>query len=444
MQQLLKVEVYLPKNMRNYGALVALLSEALEFTNAKRWLLNQAETLYNMDMLLFDDLPAETANLLEARNATAVAEFFQERGWSLSHPVSIEQEHQVFWLREANAQRFFLQRAKPGDRWAAYLATVWKQRAGAYTGGRVGSLFQSREAYQAIRPYRTGWSLDDFKRFLQGMEKTIFGYSIYEADGAFQSEGVGKPVPVSGWHSFDTALLQAIRATDGARVLELLSQEHYLAFGQACRLDPHCKSYLRNGLASGTLVSFLTAKGFDLPPRCSLRKLSPGNWELTASEASGRDHKRITLQCRPDHLFAFSPPLDISSGPGDAEHFLTLGEKRLLVRKTDTGAEVAEVINLLEERTCVIRFLADLVVGPDGPPVLQDTLVNPELGNPTMSLAAKRLWDTIGFLGFFFVYNLGARVGIEDEIWMVFDSGLLWAWKKGQVLRASIDPSVPF
>jgi hypothetical protein len=83
-------------------------------------------------------------------------------------------------------------------------------------------------------------------------------------------------------------------------------------------------------------------------------------------------------------------------------------------------------IHLLEERTLVIRFLVPLGVRRVGRHFL------PMHGDDVHSEHLKVIWDALLVIGSYFVRELGRRGGIEDQIWISYDLGCLWKWKKGE------------
>lgn len=118
----------------------------------------------------------------------------------------------------------------------------------------------------------------------------------------------------------------------------------------------------------------------------------------------------------------------------DGKHWEIRGdEKTLLYEIADTGTHlnVSKYIRLLEERTLVIRFLTDLEIEPQDPHIFADK----DSEDEKMERAYKRLWDTMIVIGSYLVSNLGSHVSKEDVIWITYDSGFLWQWKKGKPIH---------
>jgi hypothetical protein len=347
MNQLLTVEVYLPKNSSNSRELITLLCEVIEFRAAKKWMIENDELLYSLGVRIAD-LPPETGSVLGSNDMKRLAELLGERGFSIPM-LDVRRENDKYWIQAKGTASCYLKDSEQG--WGVYLPNTWN-RTGEGSQRRVGAFPTSEEAYRSLQD--SGWTLKEFGQYLTQMEKTILGYSIYEVEGAFESTRASRAVPIGQQYSIDAQAISEWRAGNEVQLREILLS-------------------------------------LDLPSVGQIQELSAGN----------------------------------QVGDGIV---VSVGDEACLLHAKAGGFEICSAIRMLEERTWVIRFLVD--VGPGGGPSSQTPPNN----------TGKKLWDTIGLIGLFFVYNLGTRVGIEDEIWMTFDSAaLLWAWKKGSVIRGSLD-----
>lgn len=53
------------------------------------------------------------------------------------------------------------------------------------------------------------------------------------------------------------------------------------------------------------------------------------------------------------------------------------------------------------------------------------------------------LWDTLMVVGCAFARRLGREGGVEDEIWLTYDVGQLWIWKKGESMLREANIGTP-
>jgi hypothetical protein len=343
---LLTVEVYLPKNLRNYGALIELLSETLEFTSAKRWMLD------NM--------------------------------------------HKFRAMQERTAP------------------------------GRVGAFFQTEGSYEAVKAE----GVDEFASNVTRMERTIVGYSVYEVDGAFQSANRGRVVPLGSRWNVDTDedVTACVVQGDLSLCVRLLASKGLLDRGFVCTLPNHHLSSLQDGLATSEFVEVLGRNGCEIGSDCELVSSGPGIWVVRWTQPAGPE-RALAIEAREHGVVVYEFKV-VPSGDDDGSYGIFAGDASFWLGRREEGAtyHLCPAIRLLEERTCVIRFMAE-TRDSGGLNAIGSVLKAPD--KALMGAPSKKLSDTIRLLSYYFVYNLGARVGIEDEIWMVYNSGSkLFRWKK--------------
>lgn len=217
----------------------------------------------------------------------------------------------------------------------------------------------------------------EFRQDIVNIDKTIEGYSIYETDGAFEySEG---------------------SKGKGQEIpVKIFKIEEDLR-GEFVKESHEKKKEI--------VKDVFSEHGHHLPSDISVRKipLSKYHWEI-------RDNtKQVRLHT-----------IDAASS-------------------TAFGA-----IQILEERTLVIRFLIGLDIDPKHSlyPVSEQSgdLEPKKVDKEIVDKAHKKIWDTLILIGNYFVYHLGTEVGIEDEIWINYDFGYGWQWKKGKPLREITQP----
>jgi hypothetical protein len=352
---LVTVEVYLPKNLRNYGALIELLSETLEFVSAKKWMLANMDTYREMHELI--------------------------------------------------------QHSKEP--------------------GRVGPFYMSEESYDAVRADGS----ENFETWVAQMERTIFGYSVYEVDGAFESLPRGRVVPIGKrWDvDIDEGVISCFGTRDLSPCLEVLRAEGLLHEGLRCTLPADHAVYLQTGPVAPEFVLALNSNGCEMESDYEFFLGDSQTWMLRRTRPSEPDHPErvLVIESRDSQLAVYE--FKVTTEGDDGAFGVFAGSTTFWIgrREGETRYQRCPAVRLLEERTCVIRFMAEIRAETSGLNVLQQPL-KAKGGGVCFNLKDKKLWDTIVLLGYYFVYNLGARVGIEDEIWMVYnDTSEKWAWKKG-------------
>ena len=276
------VEVYLPKNLLNYGKLIELLTRVVEFNSAHAYLKKKAKKIYDKK------------------------------------------------------------------------DSIWKKKM----------------------------KYKQFKDKIDKMKKTIYGYSIYEADGAFE-------------------------ALEGIEVDE------------------------KNGLIKeGKKGNVIPVKIFDLDARHEqvLRKRN----KKEIINIMKRNNQKLKTQEKVK-LFRYKEEKDawVVADEENVYLFNVVSNKRK--NKKEKGIEVSRFIRIIEERVLIIRFITDLNIGLEIPCILSGREVE-DKERKKLEEAEKNIWDTLTLVGQYLVYMLGVDVGIEDEIWISYDFGYLWKWKRGDII----------
>lgn len=298
------VNVYLPKNLINYGKLIELLGEVLEFHGARQYLVSDIERLL---------------------------------------PIIKEQFPEVLEL-------------EPRD-------------------------------YMVISDVKVSTpdeALDQAERLrirLLKMKKRIGGYSIFEADGAFEHDLKGTTIGVHPEREFKYP--QSARA-------------HF----ENCELT----GWLDN---AGTDIREKSRLMGRLQKSAILLKDSSRRPSRTRRILS---YKTVGKKVRHRHF--------IISRDQTLEAIDT--SETVETVNTDT-IRMRRCIRLLEERTLVIKFII---------PVEED---EGWLPLKTMTETAKdALWDALMLIGCYLSHKLGVSgEGLEDEIWISYDFGHVWSWKGG-------------
>jgi hypothetical protein len=288
------VNVYLPKNLINYGTLINLLGEVLEFNRARQELVRDVETLL---------------------------------------PIVTEQFPEVLTARD-------------------YLST-------------------------AEVPKRKPEPVEVLRERLRNMKRRIKGYSIFEADGAFEHPRKGNTIPVHPEKTF--------------------------------KYPRTARSHFENC----EVIKWLEHADTENPEHSGIFE------ELKSSSSVYliKDSSRNPSQTR--RILSYEMEAD-----KDQLHYFIISQDDTIISQDDTvdTIRMRKCIRLLEERTLVIKFII---------PVKDD-----EGWLPSESIsqnAADALWDVLMLIGWFFARRLGeSGEGLEDEIWISYDFGHLWAWQGGE------------
>ena len=97
-RQHLIIEVYLPKNLLNHGALIELLTETMEFNCAQNWLRDKCEEIYNNDSFLFEIHQKYEKHLREG-NVSEMKRLFKLHGYPLTGKASFPHEKNIYWVK---------------------------------------------------------------------------------------------------------------------------------------------------------------------------------------------------------------------------------------------------------------------------------------------------------------------------------------------------------
>ncbi len=394
------VEVYLPKNLLNSGALTELLTHTIEFNYAHKCLIDDCERLYNSGTLLFK-LNTKYEEALSKNNASELKRPFELYDCLLTGNMTILDEQDIYWLEINDVKKYYIKK----DDLTVYETGILKEHFS---------------------------SLAAFEQRIKAMEKTIIGYSIYEVDGAFESTDKGRPIPVKVFN----VQREFIRELENSKVDNIKkvfndnnqSLEEYLF-----SLNKEYGECLKNGLVDAELKYAFNAKGHFLSDEATITKIRGEYWEIKDK----KDTKDYLLDASGQELKVYLDDVRISSGERNYWE-ISAGNKIYKIEDTDTELTVYRCVRLVEERTLVIRFITNLEIGSDYPSILVSrkdvASQNGKIDDEILNKAYKKLWDTITLIGQYFANNLGSRVQIEDEIWICYDVGYSWVWKKGQLV----------
>lgn len=281
------VNVYLPKNLINYGTLINLLGEVLEFNRARQYLVRNVEKLLPIVTEQFPEVLADDAR-----------------------------DHLL-------------------------------------TGDLKGP---KRKPVEVLRDRL--WS----------MKKRIQGYSIFEADGAFEHERKGNTIPVHPEKTFKYPRAARVHF-ENCESIEWLEN--------AATENPEKRGVIRRIQRSSSV-------------------------SLTVDSSRNFNQTRRILSYK---------------GDKDRRHVFIISQN-----DNDDTVRLKRCIHLLEERTLVIKFIIP-VKDDEGwlPPVSISENAKDALWDVLMLVG----WFFAGKLG-------ESGEGLEDEIWISYDLGNLWTWEGGK------------
>jgi hypothetical protein len=326
----------------------------------------------------------------------------------------VEPEGSIFWLKRDSRRPYFVvhvkERATDYGRLELYRSSVWKEH------------------------FRTQ---NEFRCRLRMMRKPIDGYSIYEVDGAFESDG-GRQVPV--WSSE----LGDKRKRTIALFLDSVGQRHLPGIRRFfARIDQrvgeplavlNCPAGLLTGeQVNDSLLAALREARIVVGRDALVRQVGSRRWTITDPGGDGEERERsiYLLQQRGNQVFVVCRVLSRAGGGACCSWDLQSGGGAFRIELDGSKLLVQRYVRLLEERSLVIRFLIDLHAGSDAP---TSPLAGFRHAGGSRVEVFERVWDAMVLIGQYLVYNLGTEVNIEEEIWVTYGFGSLWRWKKGNLL----------
>jgi hypothetical protein len=305
------INVYLPKNLINYGILINLLGEVLEFNRA------QQDLVQNVEMLL----PMATKQFPEVLTA----------------------EH---FLLTAD-----LKAPKP-------------------------------EPVEVLRSR------------LRRMKRRIKGYSIFEADGAFEHDDRGNTIPVHTEETFKypREALAHFENCEGIKWLE-----------NAAAVSPEMIEWLENAAAVN-------------PEKRGVVRILQRSSSVSLTEDSSRNLNQTR------RILSY----EVEDDNDQRHHFIISQDDTVISEEGTVDVRMRKCIRLLEERTLVIKF----IIPVDGDEGWSPQQTRSKEAKDALDLA---LWDALMLIGCFFARRLGdGGEGLEDEIWISYDFGHLWTWQGGK------------
>ena len=403
------VEVYLPKNLRNQGALIDLLGNVVEFHAAKKWLVEHSSELYGAPVELVPLRPSLKALLADGRG-DAIGEALREYGVYIDEDITVEEASGFYWLCDGLRRPYCVAK----DTLVLYRASMWQE------------YFPTSE---------------DFRARLDEMSQTIEGYSIYEVDGAFKNTHAVKPVPVpvsrgGRARTASRTLVTALRRGDAAKVLSCLEKLGLPVGGGLFNLiDP---IHMKGKKLPQSLIEAFRSNAFALTEEARVEPRGDG-WLLSDRGLRAGEKALYLLEPQDSYLSVrccLSSPAGASAEQESWQ--IDTGSMCYLVETTFDAVILSRLLSMVEERTSVIRFIVSLGLGPDLPPI-EAAGHGGSLGKgkrEALCNARKVIWDTLTLVGQYFAYQLGKAVGMEDEIWITYYFGHLWRWQKGKLLRS--------
>ncbi|MCX6579499.1 MAG: hypothetical protein NT166_04885 [Candidatus Aminicenantes bacterium] len=439
--QSLVIEVYLPKNILNYGALIKLLTETIEFDRAHKWLLDNWDEFYNKDIQLFKLDQNCKSYLINGEVLSELKEQFLHNGYPLSNYTELKEDGNICWLRIDNFNTYYIN----NKTLVVYKPSVWKANMG----------FIWEKEYFGVSPLSCPRSkppislTEIFRKQLKEMEKTIIGYSIYEVDGAFEDNKKGNNVP-SRLFSLEKKIINDLKKNSTSKIRETFNKEGYPLREYLFRLNQAYKIDLKGRDVNDRLKKAFEKENQNLSDHTEIKLIDCNGEQYYSIIDYGeeRDLEREYAIYNVDEEYrVYRIDVKISQPERATERWeLSVGNTIYDIKKEfdkhekadkskKTKLNVYKRIRIVEERTLVIRFLTNLEIRSGFPSILSGGRIDSKekVDERALRNAYKKLWDTMTLIGQYFVYNLGSEVNIEDQIWISCNVGYLWIWENGEI-----------
>lgn len=434
----LAVEVYLPKNLLNYGKLIELLSKTLEYHEAHKWMLDNYKDVFDRENLVFEiDIHLQK----EVETLKGIRRIFELHSIILPENISLFKLGDISLIKENGNLLFYFKAEEKeiGFHKLFYKRTyskdqILKTKSGRFLsvkhiGWIVGDktiftklISKKKEQNDELEEYKN--AKKGFRNAIRNMDRTIKGYSVYEVDGAFKNGDHCELIP-----TVQEFFLKGEEKDNMKNALEQEEEDNirktFTKYGCFLKdiifeLPESYKELFEKGTLSRLIRSAFYIKGYSLSKNSKIIEKDKKFCVINDK----KNNRLYEVYYSSPFLTVYKTKIEIVKKNELWE--INVGELSFRIRERDNYFEIARCIKLIEERTLVIRFITNIQREENNMIDGENTDIN--------NANHKLVWDTLSLIGHYFVYKLG-QVGVEDEIWITFDTCDQWIWKKGRVLK---------